>query len=239
MADGIVYILTNEAMPGFVKIGLTQSDDISQRMKQLDNTSIPMPFELYFAARVPDCRKLERTLHFVFGEKRARRSREFFKINPDLAKAVIELVAIAPIALTDEEQSIDAAEREEINETRQRREVRTFKTLNIPIGSELSFAKDSDIKCTVSGARKVLFEGEEMSPSAAALRVVHAMGYDWQAVSGMDYWTYRGTKLSSLDDPAVDDDGDEEGDADDTPVGELAITSFSPSDTRAPSRPDG
>ncbi|MFV0642958.1 MAG: GIY-YIG nuclease family protein [Sphingomonadaceae bacterium] len=200
MNEGIVYILTNEAMPGFVKIGLTRQDDVSARMKQLDNTSIPMPFELHYAARVNDCAKLERTLHFVFGESRARRSREFFKINPDLAKAIIELVAVDQIQLTDEEQSIDAAERMEINEARQRREVRTFRTLNIPNGAELVFLKDSEITCTVTGARTVLFRGDEMSPSAAALKTIHEMGYDWKSVSGMDYWTYRGHKLSSLDD---------------------------------------
>ena len=88
MSEGIVYILTNAAMPGFIKIGLTQQDDVSLRVKGLDNTSLPLPFECYFSARVPDCRKLERTLHFVFGEKRDRLNREFFTASPDLAKAI-------------------------------------------------------------------------------------------------------------------------------------------------------
>lgn len=30
MSEGIVYILTNAAMPGFIKIGLTQQDDVSR-----------------------------------------------------------------------------------------------------------------------------------------------------------------------------------------------------------------
>lgn len=206
MSEGTVYILTNEAMPGFVKIGLTRQDDISTRMKQLDNTSVPIPFELHFAARVPDCAKLERTLFFVFGEGRVRRSREFFKIDPDLAKAIIELVAISPLTLSDEEQSIDLAERAEIEQTKQRREVRTFRTLGIPAGAELAFSKDRSITCSVAGTRKVHFRGEELSPSAAALRVIHEMGYDWSAVSGMDYWTYKGRKLSHLDEPPAEDD---------------------------------
>jgi hypothetical protein len=87
---GIVYILTNEAMPSYVKLGLTRQSDVAERVRGLDNTSIPVPFECYFAAEVPDCGKLERTLHFVFGEKRARRNREFFIIDPDLAKAIID-----------------------------------------------------------------------------------------------------------------------------------------------------
>ena len=176
MTGGIVYILTNEAMPGYVKIGLTQQNDVGDRVKQLDNTSIPVPFECYFAANVADCRKVERTLHFVFGENRARRNREFFTIEPDLAKAIIELVAIDKIMITDEEQDIDANERQEIEDMRSRREVRTFKTLNVPVGSTLTFVKDDQIKCTVASARKVQFRDEITSPSAAALTLVHEMG---------------------------------------------------------------
>ncbi|BAU39245.1 hypothetical protein APT_02163 [Acetobacter pasteurianus NBRC 101655] len=198
MTAGIVYILTNEAMPGYFKIGLTRQNDVGERVRQLDNTSVPMPFECYFAAHVPDCSKLERTLHFVFGEKRARRNREFFTINPDLAKAIINLVSDATVEVSDGEQSIDTAERSEINQMRQRREVRTFESLNVPIGATLTFTKDAAVTCTVTQPRKVCFQGEEMSPSAAALKIVHSLGYDWPTVNGMDYWEYNGTKLSHL-----------------------------------------
>jgi hypothetical protein len=36
----IIYILTNEAMDGLVKIGRTTTS-VEQRIKELDNTSIP------------------------------------------------------------------------------------------------------------------------------------------------------------------------------------------------------
>jgi len=157
MSAGIVYLLTNEAMPGYVKIGLTRQSDVGERVRQLDNTSVPTPFECYFAAQVPDCDKLERTLHFVFGEKRARRNREFFTIAPDLAKAIIDLVADTRIEITDAEQSIDAGERREIEKLRNRREVRTFTSLNIPIGETLTFTKDATITCIVAKPRKVRF----------------------------------------------------------------------------------
>ena len=86
---GIVYILKNEAMPGYIKIGLTRDDDVEQRLRSLDNTSVPLPFTCYYSARVPDCIRLERRLHFVFGEKRARLRLEFFRTDPDLVKAII------------------------------------------------------------------------------------------------------------------------------------------------------
>ena len=47
----IVYILTNEAMPGYVKIGMT-NNSLLERMKQLDRTNIPLPFECYYACEV-------------------------------------------------------------------------------------------------------------------------------------------------------------------------------------------
>lgn len=46
----IIYVLRNPAMPNYVKIGKTQ--DLQQRMKDLDNTSIPVPFECIYAALV-------------------------------------------------------------------------------------------------------------------------------------------------------------------------------------------
>lgn len=198
MSAGFVYILTNAAMPGYVKIGLTRQNDVGERVRQLDNTSIPVPFECYYAAHVPDCAKLERTLHFVFGEKRARKSREFFTIDPDLAKAIIDLVAESPLKVSDAEQAIEPAERREIETLRDRREVRTFTSLNVPMGAILTFAKDTNITCTVVKPRKVSFRDQEMSPSAAALTVIHEMGYDWPKVSGMDYWLYEGVRLSEL-----------------------------------------
>ena len=48
----IVYILTNQSMPDTIKIGIT--DDLESRMKQLDNTSTPLPFECYYAVEVED-----------------------------------------------------------------------------------------------------------------------------------------------------------------------------------------
>lgn len=51
----IIYILTNEAMPGMVKVGLT-NDSVEARITHLSSsTGVPLPFECYFAAEVSDC----------------------------------------------------------------------------------------------------------------------------------------------------------------------------------------
>jgi hypothetical protein len=198
MAEGFVYLLRNEAMPGFVKIGLTELS-VEQRIRQLNNnTSVPLPFEEYFAARVPDCQRLERTLHFVFGEKRVNPNREFFRIDPDLAKAIIELVAIQELpTVTDHE--LPAQVKVEIEATRRARGQRSsFDRLGLKPGAELTFSKDPGVTCVITGPRTVMFEGEELSPSAAALRAINAMGYNWSTVSGYEYWTYLGHKLVDL-----------------------------------------
>lgn len=198
MSEGFVYILKNEAMPGYVKIGLTQQDDLAIRLRQLDNTSTPLPFECVYAARVPDCKKLEKTLHFVFGEKRTRLNREFFQTDPDLVKAIIELVAIRQEPIGDAEQAITADQRDAIEEVRSKAEAITLDRLGFIVGTVLTFTKNPEVTCTVAGPRKVLFRGQELSLSAAALQAVREMGYNWSTVRGSDYWSYGGEKLSAM-----------------------------------------
>ena len=43
--SNIVYVLTNPAMPGIVKIGKTNRDDPQVRMNELYTTGVPLPFE--------------------------------------------------------------------------------------------------------------------------------------------------------------------------------------------------
>ncbi len=195
---GIVYIFTNEAMPGYVKIGMTQGDDVAARLRQLDTTAVPLPFECRYAARVPDRRRLERTLHFVFGEKRARLKREFFKVDPDLAKAIIELVAISEVTPSESEQGITATEKQAIAETRKRAENLTFDMIGLKPGAVLTFIKDPNVTCEVVSNRKVRFEGQEVYLSKAALIAVRKMGYDWPSVRGWDYWLHEGRRLSDI-----------------------------------------
>ncbi|RWQ62424.1 MAG: GIY-YIG nuclease family protein [Mesorhizobium sp.] len=205
-APGIVYIFTNEAMPGFVKIGMTQANDVMTRLRQLDVTAVPLPFECHYSAQVPDCRKLERTLHFVFGEKRARLRREFFKVDPDLAKAIIELVAIADVTPSEVEQGFTPAEKEAIVATRKRADNLTFDMIGLKPGTLLTFSKDPNVACTIISNRKVSYEGQEVYLSRAALLAVRRMGYNWPSVRGWDYWMHDGKRLSEIIAPDSDDD---------------------------------
>ena len=47
---GLVYVLSNPAMPGLVKIGQT-TNEITSRMNELSNTGVPLHFECLIALR--------------------------------------------------------------------------------------------------------------------------------------------------------------------------------------------
>ena len=62
----VVYLLTNPAMPGLVKIGRTSQEDAQKRLDALYSTGVPVPFELVFACRVEDSARVEQALHTAF-----------------------------------------------------------------------------------------------------------------------------------------------------------------------------
>lgn len=199
MSEGFVYILKNEAMPGYIKLGFTQQNDVEARMRQLHTTGVPLPFECAYFARVPDCRRVERALHFVFADDRTATSREFFRIDPDRAKAIVELVAIQVETLSDQQQQISPEQRTAIEEMKSRAEAMTFDRLGLPAGTVLTFTKDPQITCTVAGSREVEFRNQVMRLSSAALIAVRELGYNWTTVRGSDYWALDGVKLSALE----------------------------------------
>lgn len=87
--SGYVYILTNPSFrKDWVKIGMTERP-VNIRSKELDNTAVPLPFEIYATLRTKHRRKVENLLHGMIDDldpnRRIRKSREFFNINPETA----------------------------------------------------------------------------------------------------------------------------------------------------------
>jgi hypothetical protein len=92
----IIYVLSNEAMPGLVKIGRTCG--LEARMGALNNnTAVPMPFVCTYAATVHDAIYVERQIHTIFAAFRISGRREFFRVNPASVIAAIELVEVENI----------------------------------------------------------------------------------------------------------------------------------------------
>lgn len=88
MSRGYVYILTNESMPGLVKIGKT-TRDVAQRASELNHTGVPFPFDVYAFEFSPDCNELERMMHERFADCRVNPAREFFLCCPDKAQGAL------------------------------------------------------------------------------------------------------------------------------------------------------
>ena len=190
--EDIVYVLLNEAMPNYVKVGHTAN--LEQRIRELDKTNVPLPFECFYAARVNDARFVEGQLHDAFMNHRVRKNREFFEIAPERIMAALKLVEIQDVTpSTDYLESED--DQKALDKARSRRSAFNFAMLKIPVGSKLEFIRDSSITCEVISSRKVTFEGEETSLSAAAQKALQNAGLSWKAVQGPMYWKYEDETL--------------------------------------------
>lgn len=213
MAKEIVYILTNPSLAGWIKIGMTSKNDIAQRLKQLNNSeAIPLDFRVYALLHCDDAHQTESLIHRLFDtinpeihaiEQRANgrvRKKEFFQIEPEKAFEVMEtVVALAPESYelekpeaTKEEKDIEDIVREVAH--REKRNRTTFKMLGIPIGAELTLARDPDIKCTVvDDTNMVEYKGEKFVISSLAWKVIGAQNGD--GVSGFYEFMYQGERL--------------------------------------------
>lgn len=97
----VVYLLSNEAMPNWVKIGRTGS--IERRLNDLYNTSVPLPFKVE-SLLVTDSKEasmtLEKSIHQIIDtlnpalRKHTEASRrEFFTLTVQEGKQVFALVS--------------------------------------------------------------------------------------------------------------------------------------------------
>ena len=192
----IVYVLTNEAMPGLIKIGRTNAD-LAGRIRSLYQTGVPLPFELYFACEVNDGAFVERQLHEAFGDHRVSKKREFFRLAPVRARAALSLAKIKEIKLGDEifETQEDKAE----VEAAKRRTRFQLSMIGILPGTGLKLYRDPTIICkTVDDKNQVDFKGDMTSLSDAAMQAYKDLGIEAVALSGPWEWTYQGKRLDGL-----------------------------------------
>ena len=195
----IVYILTNQSMPDTIKIGIT--DNIERRIKELDNTSTPLPFECYYAVEVKDAKVIEKKIHEGLDDKRVRQNREFFNTSPEQAKAILEIAEVmGGKNITPTEDVVETPQdKQALDNARKRRgRIDYFGILGIAKGTTLTFSKDENITCEVADDGKVIFRGKETSLSGSALLITNEMGYDWGQVQGAGYWCYQGKTLRDL-----------------------------------------
>jgi hypothetical protein len=182
----IIYILINEAMPDYIKIGRT--NDIDRRLKDLDWTNMPLPFQCYYAARVKDVNFVEKQIHTAFTDNRARSNREFFKMNPERVVAIIKLVEIENVTPNRTIGEAPGVKEELIKIYKKRF---NFEAVGIPMGAELSFIRDRSIKAIVVENSNIQINGEVKSLSRAAQDLLHVA----YPVQGPIFWIYEDETL--------------------------------------------
>ncbi|MGI9305740.1 MAG: GIY-YIG nuclease family protein [Gammaproteobacteria bacterium] len=204
MAKGIIYCLTNPAMPDLVKIGLVETDNIGalkQRMSTLYSTGVPFPFELFYAVRVDRPEDKERLLHDTFNNARKNSRREFFEIEPERVVSAMKLTGGEEVSITDIDPAISVdieagnREREKIDKKKSNF---NFSAVGIPIGAELTFSRDPNRVAKVISDKKIELDGEEMMLSGAALKILKEQGVQWERANGTLFWEYEGRILDEI-----------------------------------------
>jgi hypothetical protein len=195
---GIVYVLTNPAMPGLVKIGQT-TNEIANRMNELNTTGVPLPFECPFACEVDDCKAVENALHKAFYPYRINPRREFFEIDPDQAIVILRLFTkkdVTPAVTAEINKSVSAAEKEASEHYKKRRPPLNFTEMGIPIGAKLVLAYDeTSAEVHVSSARKVkTADSDEEKSLSQITREILELDYNIQPTR---YWSYEGKSLNA------------------------------------------
>lgn len=90
MALGWIYVLSNESMPGLIKIGQSASDP-ELRAYELHTTGVPTKFHIEYKGLFADFAALERRVHILLHDYRHNNNREFFRLAPiDAIKAIKE-----------------------------------------------------------------------------------------------------------------------------------------------------
>jgi hypothetical protein len=211
-----VYILTNPSFNGWVKIGMTDRNDISERLAELNRPpNLPLSFRAYALYHVENALAVEKSIHKVIDmvdySLHARetsesgkiiREREFFHISPESAYSIF--VEIAKLrGDSDSLERVDATntelEEEEIAERVAKRPNFSFAMLDIPVGAELKYWYDESVVCTVANSRNgVWYNGEltTLSPLASKLTLERNSISEATNVNGAKYFTYCGETIS-------------------------------------------
>lgn len=94
---GYVYILTNPSFrEDWVKIGKS-SRPVDIRSKELDNTAVPLPFEIFATMETVKYNEVEKLVHKTIDrltDLRIRQNREFFNVAPQIALDIFRDIAL-------------------------------------------------------------------------------------------------------------------------------------------------
>ncbi|MBR5016117.1 MAG: GIY-YIG nuclease family protein [Spirochaetia bacterium] len=207
--SGYVYILTNPSFrEDWVKIGKS-SRPVNLRSKELDNTAVPLPFEIYATLKSSKYEKVEKKIHKAIDRLttlRIRKSREFFNIEPkvalDLLRDEAELLDDAEIVLyKDNQPIIDTVEKRKKGKSTPPTQIRPpfkFSMVNIPVGTVITF-NPTGLEVKVVDDNKIEYKGQKykMSPFVREFLPKEQQNSSG-AYQGPKYFSYKGKVLADL-----------------------------------------
>jgi hypothetical protein len=190
--EGIVYIISNPAMPGLVKIGKTSN--LESRMRSLYSSGVPLPFRILYAKKVKDYSFVEKKLHSGLRLVRENMNREFFRIPEEDVINLLEMVDGDDVTPRDD-QFDDKEDKVAFEKTTRIGQRFNFEMIDIKPGSILEFIRDENVTCEVKSKSRVEFEGDDHSVSSAALIATNRMGFNWKTIAGPLNWKFEGEVL--------------------------------------------
>ncbi len=204
---GYVYILTNPSFKeDWVKIGKS-SRPVDIRSKELDNTAVPLPFEIFATLKTAKYDIVEKKIHKAIDrltDLRIRQNREFFNIKPELALEIFkdEAMILDDAVVTMYENNQPIVTRPNTSTSLEKvasphRPRFKFSMVGIPIGTELTFVP-TGLKVKVASDDQIEYDGRiyKLSPFVGTF-----MPPEKRNTSG----AYQGAKYFSFKDIILDD----------------------------------
>ena len=211
---GYVYILTNPSFrEDWVKIGKS-SRPVDVRSKELDNTAVPLPFEIYATLKTTKYAKVERQIHKQIDrltDLRIRQNREFFNIAPsvalDIMRDIADLLDDAELYVyvdgkpvvsksKDEDKKIEAESKEKQRKTQ--KPPFKFHMMGLNVGDTIVF-DPLRMSVRIASDDKIEYDGRLYSLSAFTANFLPEEKQNTSgAYQGPKYFSYNGKVLSEL-----------------------------------------
>lgn len=212
---GYVYILTNPSFrEDWVKIGKS-SRPVDVRSKELDNTAVPLPFEIFATMKTSKYNEVEKLVHKTIdrlSDLRIRQNREFFNVAPQVALDIFRDIATtiddAEVivyengrpktnnTVVDEEDTRE--EEGTVNKNRKIRSPFKFSMCGIKVGEEIVF-DPTGIKVKVASNDTIEYEGRiyKLSPFVGTF-MPDDKRYPSNKYGGPHFFSYNGKVLDKI-----------------------------------------
>lgn len=206
---GYVYILTNPSFrEDWVKIGKS-SRPVDVRSKELDNTAVPLPFEIFATIKTVKYNEVEKHVHKTIDrltDLRIRQNREFFNVSPQLALEIFidiaKMIDDAVITRYKDNKPINESMKENgevFNEQTKiaKRGRFKFSMVNIKVGEYIITPTNLQVK--VASDDTVEYDGRiyKLSPFVGTFMPKERQTQSG-AYQGAKYFTYNGEILDDL-----------------------------------------